>query len=233
MAVVIKNTPYTEDVFEMKVSWEGETPLPGQFFMVRAWDLDPLLSRPISVFDYKKGTVTFLYQVVGKGTRILSELKFGDDIEIQGPYGHGFPVEDEDISVIGGGIGIPPLYYLIKEHKKQFPDRKRVAYLGYREETFAQKYFQDIADKVVINVGGLITDDLVGNPEGSAMVCGPEPMMEAVYRLQNENFRNIYVSIEKRMACGVGACLGCTCETHSGQKRACKDGPVFNGKELY
>ncbi|HEY5555766.1 dihydroorotate dehydrogenase electron transfer subunit [Acetobacterium sp.] len=231
MAIIQSNDCLIPLIYKMSVNFTGEV-LPGQFFMLRAWDKDPLLSRPISVHDYKAGKLTFLYQVVGKGTGILSRLKSGDAVEIQGPYGNGFPEVSRDLCVVGGGIGIAPLYYLVKKYKEKNPLGNCRVYLGFRENSYGVEAFKSIANEVIIDIGGIITHHVKVKPNEVVMTCGPEMLMASVAKavpLENQ----VYVSMETHMACGIGACLGCTCETKSGNRKVCKDGPVFLREEVF
>ncbi|KNZ42127.1 dihydroorotate dehydrogenase electron transfer subunit [Acetobacterium bakii] len=231
MAIIQSNECISPDIYKMSVTFSG-TVLPGQFFMLRAWDKDPLLSRPISVHDYVPGKVTFLYQVVGKGTKILAKLKTGDNVEIQGPYGNGFPEITGDLCVVGGGIGVAPLYYLVKHYKEKKPNGNCRVYLGFRENAYCVEAYEAIADEVILDIGGIITNQLRVQPDEVVMTCGPEIMMASVAKtVPLENV--VYVSMEAHMACGIGACLGCTCETKSGNKKVCKDGPVFLREEVF
>ncbi|WKY42870.1 dihydroorotate dehydrogenase electron transfer subunit [Eubacteriaceae bacterium ES2] len=226
MALILENQELQPGIMKMTLAYQEKSVLPGQFFMLRAWDKDPLLSRPISVYDYQPGKLSFLYQVVGKGTTILQGLMSGDTVEIQGPYGNGFPQIDTDLVIIGGGIGVAPLYFLARDFKANNPNRKCRAYLGFRDKPYGVDDFKTICDDVVINIGGIITDDVkTGNFE-TVMTCGPEIMMKTVSKIIPES-TIVYVSLEAHMACGIGACLGCTCQTKNGNKKVCKDGPVF------
>lgn len=231
MAIIQSNDCLIPLIYKMSVDFTGAV-LPGQFFMLRAWDKDPLLSRPISVHDYEAGQLTFLYQVVGKGTEILSQLKSGDNVEIQGPYGNGFPEINGDLCVVGGGIGVAPLHYLVKKYKENNPWGTCRVYLGFRENSYGVEAYESMADEVILDIGGIITNKLKVNPNEVVMTCGPEMLMAAVAKmvpLENK----VYVSMEAHMACGIGACLGCTCETKSGNKKVCKDGPVFLREEVF
>lgn len=231
MAIIQSNECLIPLIYKMSVDFTGEVS-PGQFFMLRAWDKDPLLSRPISVHDYEAGQLTFLYQVVGKGTGILSRLKSGDTVEIQGPYGNGFPEINGDLCVVGGGIGVAPLHYLVKKYKEKNPQGNCRVYLGFRENSYGVEAYESMADEVILDIGGIITNQLVVKPDEVVMTCGPEMLMAAVAKmvpLENK----VYVSMEAHMACGIGACLGCTCETRSGNKKVCKDGPVFLREEVF
>jgi len=231
VAIIQSNDCLIPLIYKMTVDFTGEV-LPGQFFMLRAWDKDPLLSRPVSVHDYEDGRLTFLYQVVGKGTKILSRLKPGDNLEIQGPYGNGFPAINGNLCVVGGGIGIAPLYYLVKQYKENNPLGICRVYLGFRENSYGVEAFKSIANQVIIDIGGIITHQLKVKPDEVIMTCGPEMLMAAVAeKVPLEN--KVYVSMEAHMACGIGACLGCTYETKSGNKKVCKDGPVFLREEVF
>ncbi|MGL4606917.1 MAG: dihydroorotate dehydrogenase electron transfer subunit [Eubacteriaceae bacterium] len=231
MAIVLKNEMISPGIYEMDLEYSGEVK-PGQFFMVRAWDKDPLLSRPISVHNYELGRLTFLYQVVGKGTEILKHLTVGETVTIQGPYGNGFPEIKEDLCVIGGGIGVAPLYYLVKKYKEENPLGKCRVYLGFRDAAYCVKKYEKIADEVILDIGGIITKEVTVHPDEVVMTCGPEVMMKSVASLVGKG-QVVYVSLESHMACGIGACLGCTCETEHGNKKVCKDGPVFLREEVF
>lgn len=212
MALVLSNDSIAQGVFFMRLQLEaGEyEPLPGQFYMVRAWDMQPLLSRPLSVFNYEEEsrTLSFLYQIVGKGTELLARVGNFSRLRLDGPNGNGFPLPDADLCLVGGGIGIAPLYYLCRAMRERYPNRKIRALLGFSAEPFALNFFRDVCDTLVVDVGGFVTDRLEVAPGEVVMTCGPSPMMRAVnMRVPAEN--DVYVSLEARMACGLGACLGC------------------------
>lgn len=232
MAKVIKNQRISNDIYLLTVEGTYDVEM-GQFFMLRAWENDPLLSRPISIFDCNQNEIKFLYQVVGKGTKILSQLRENDSIELQGPYGNGFPFVDKEICLIGGGIGIAPLYLAAKQLKDKNKNIKITAYLGYREEAIMLEEFSKIVDEMNFKIGGKVTDDIDFKKHHTIFVCGPMSMMEEVYKKTKGQESLVYISMEKRMACGVGACLGCTCKTKKGNKRSCKDGPVFRGEDIF
>lgn len=225
MALIIENKPVATGIYKMRLAYEGTVGV-GQFFMLRAWDKDPLLSRPISVHNYEDGELTFLYQVVGKGTQILSKIEVGDDVTLQGPYGNGFPDVDTDLVVVGGGIGIAPLYYTCRAFKAAHPDKNLRVYLGFRDEAYCVDSFEDVADEVIVDIGGIITNRVETKPDETFFTCGPEIMMKSLCSVVPEG-NPVYVSLEAHMACGIGACLGCTCKTSEGNKKVCKDGPVF------
>ena len=207
----------------------------GQFFMLRVpGALDPLLGRPISIcaIDAGSGETAFVYQAIGRGTAQFAAMLPGQTIEAQGPYGNGFTLADGHAVVLGGGIGTAPMLQLVKELRASDPDRRIDVFLGFREEAYLVSDFERFSDSVTVNVGGIVTDAVDFSQNATYYACGPSPMLRAAARLADEANANLFVSLEKHMACGVGACLGCTCQTKSGRKRVCKDGPVFDYREV-
>ena len=224
---------------------------PGQFLNIKPGDTnDPLLRRPISIFDVAagRGRITLLYRVVGKGTGLLTGVKVNDYVDIMGPLGRGFTLPDqpENIVLVGGGVGIAPLLYLgrvLRERQCQVTVMCGAATAG---QLVAADRFQHLGISWVSatmdgsdGFKGLVTDLLNSDwvPVGidRAYTCGPEPMMEVV--AQWAQMHNIWgeVSLEEHMACGVGACLGCARKLKSdyeGYVKVCKDGPVFNINEV-
>lgn len=231
---VYSNIEVALGIFEMKIKGDFKGK-PGQFYMLRAWDIEPFLSRPISICDVSEDVITFLYEVKGKGTDIFSKLEKGDSIYLLGPLGNGFEIEEEGkIAIVAGGIGIAPMVYLAKSLKCKID-----IYAGYRGEPYILDKFEDHVEKIYISTEngaaghkGYITE--LFNPEKYSLVisCGPTIMMEKVVGMCKNKHVPIYISMERRMACGFGACLGCTIETIFGMKRVCKDGPVFLGEEV-
>jgi len=235
LAVILENIPVGAGWKKVRLAWDGEKLRPGQFMMLKIPGMDPLLGRPISIFDWneEEKTVDFLYQVVGRGTQIIADMAPGREIDLQGPYGNGFPLVDGDVTLIGGGVGIAPLYRLAKCLKEADPARHVRVHLGFRETALMKEAYESVADEVLINIGGFVTDDVDYTEDRILYTCGPTPMMEVAARKAREQGRTIYVSLENRMACGVGACLACSCKTIKGNKRVCKDGPVFEGQEVF
>ncbi|MGF0146578.1 dihydroorotate dehydrogenase electron transfer subunit [Lachnospiraceae bacterium SGI.054] len=234
MAEILQNERVNEDFYFMKVKEKNQAAM-GQFYMLRAWNEYPVLSRPISVFDADPETVSFLYKVVGKGTEIFAELKAGDEITLDGPHGNGFPEVKGKVALVGGGVGIAPLYLTAKTLKKLDPDTTVDIYLGFSGEPILTDRYEQVADKVTVNVGGFVTDDIDPCQYDYIMTCGPEIMMKVLYKKCKDMkaAAPVYVSMENRMACGIGACLVCTCKTSNGNRRACKDGPVMLGNEVF
>lgn len=220
--------------------------VPGQFINIFSNDGSKLLPRPISICEINKdyGTIKVVYRVVGAGTKEFSQLIIGDDVEVMGPLGNGFPLEEGKAIVVGGGIGVPPMYELAK----QLPGDV-IAVMGYRDDDlFLTEDFTDVASDLIIatddgSVGthGTVVDAMKENELDADVIyaCGPKPMLRAVAEYAAEHDIKCYVSMEERMACGVGACLGCVCQStekddhsHVNNKRVCKDGPVFLSTEV-
>jgi len=233
---VYENVEISKGIFKLTVKGKFDVK-PGQFYLLRAWDKEPLLSRPISVSQADDEKITFVYQVVGKGTEILKSLKENDEIKLTGPLGNGFPVDGEKgrVAIVAGGIGTAPMVQLLKG----LNDCEIDFYCGFRDEVFLLDEIEPYVKNMFVatesgRVGskGYVTD--MFNPEGYSTVfcCGPEIMMEKVVKVCNSSEVPVWVSMEKHMACGVGACLVCTCKTKKGRERSCKDGPVFLGKDL-
>lgn len=230
---VIENIKLSEDFYLLKVRC-SDRPEPGQFYMVRAWDLDPLLSRPLSVFDGDGKTLSFLYKPVGRGTERLTQLRSGDNLEILGPLGHGFPLVQGPSAIVGGGLGIAPLYYLAKRLKEENLGPVDV-YLGFSATPVLGETFNRVSDRLRVQSGGYITDLVDTQTYANIFSCGPEIMMKVLcQKVEDEESRaQVYLSLEERMACGFGVCLACSLETRSGRQRVCKDGPVFKGEEVF
>lgn len=243
---VLENTRLAPDIYLLTANWPERKRLPkaGQFFMLRCWSADeaPLLSRPISVhsYDARTATVQFLYEVRGKGTSHLARLAVGNTLSLTGPSGNGFDVAAASgrVAVVGGGIGTAPLLQLTKELAAAGlrPD----VFCGFRDEPYGLDRFVPFTSHIFLATDsgkqgfhGFVTQLL--KPEGYDTVycCGPEPMMRAVAALCAETGTRCIVSLETKMACGVGACLGCTCHTSTGGKCVCKEGPVFDATEVF
>lgn len=236
LAKILYNKEISPGIFEMKVKGNFHT-LPGQFFMIRGWQNEPILSRPISIHCADSKAITFLYASIGKGTKILSKLNFQDSIGLLGPLGNGFNINKikGKIAIITGGIGIAPMLYVAKSLNCLKID----LYSGFKKEVFKIDEFKDYVQNKYISteagdVGykGYITDLLDPSNYDMILCCGPELMMKVVIEKCKKTNIPIYVSMENKMACGIGACLGCTCKTKIGNMRTCKDGPVFSGYDL-
>jgi len=234
---ISSNTEIAKDIFELKVQIESNDSLgdPGQFYMLRSWDLDPLLSRPFSICNVEESVLTFLYKVVGRGTNYLSKLKPKDKLKVLGPLGNGFNLSvSGKVALISGGIGIAPMIYLAKKLNTGID-----FYAGFTNEVYYMDYVQKYVDKIYITTEdgstgqkGFITDIFKPEKYDVAFTCGPSPMMKKVVE-KCENKAPVFVSMESVMACGMGACLGCSIKTKFGMKRVCKEGPVFKGEEVF
>ncbi|KGO12404.1 dihydroorotate dehydrogenase electron transfer subunit [Clostridium botulinum] len=233
---VIENKNISTCIFKMTLggAFKGK---PGQFYMIRAWQDEPILWRPISIHDINDNSIEFLYKLEGRGTKILSKIKSEEEVEIMGPLGNGFDLENikGKIAIVTGGIGIAPMNYLIKSMKNINMD----IYAGFRDEVYCIENFNNLVDKVVVvtedgssGEKGYVTDYFHPEDYDLVLCCGPEIMMNKVILMCREKKIPLYVSMEKRMACGIGACLVCTCKTKFGNKRTCKDGPVFRGEDI-
>ena len=230
MAKIIENIDVCKDYFILRTDLDVKV-YPGQFFMLRAWEAYPTLSRPISVYDVTEG-VDFLIEKRGEGTKILENLKKGDEIKLFGPFGNAFYANVDEVALVGGGVGVAPFHYLIKEIQKLKPNSKITLYIGEREELELENAFKDINCDIKIKKGGFITDIIDFEKHDLIYTCGPEIMMKKVVELAKDHDVTTYVSLEKRMGCGVGACLSCSCETKRGRRRSCKEGPIFKGSDL-
>lgn len=223
----------------------------GQFVSVYSNDASKLLPRPISLcgIDRKAGTLRLVYRVTGEhtGTEEFSRLQAGDTMKIMGPLGNGFTVEKgRKTFLIGGGIGVPPMLQLAKEMKDAGENFQIV--MGYRDAgTFLLDEFKEQGESFVatedgsVGTKGNVLDAIRENhlDADAIYACGPTPMLRALKAYAEEQNMTCYVSMEERMACGIGACLACVCnstekDAHSNvkNKRICKEGPVFNAKEV-
>ncbi|GHS96068.1 dihydroorotate dehydrogenase [Synergistales bacterium] len=232
MSKILSNHRMNEDFYLMRAEHQNDA-RPGQFYMLRAWGREPVLSRPISVFDADGDTVSFLYKVVGRGSAIFASLSADDEITLQGPLGNGFPNVTGKVAMVGGGVGIAPFYLAGKRLKASGVQVS--IYLGFSGEPVLVSEYERAAGELVVKVGGFITDSVEPSDYDSIFACGPEVMMRSLYKKCKERGAadNLFVSMENRMACGVGACLVCSCKTADGNKKVCKDGPVFKGEAVF
>lgn len=233
---VISNEKIVDGIYKMVVEDNNEV-RPGQFYMLKLTG-QTLLPRPISVCEKNEGTITFLYAVVGIGTREYVNLQKGDYINLTGPLGNGFNVYENlgRVALVSGGIGTAPMLEVAKKIKKNNNSSKLDLYAGFRDDIYLIDEIKKYVDEAYVstNTGkhgdkGFVTDILNVEEYDTVLCCGPEIMMKKVIDICKEKNVRVYVSMEKHMACGVGACLVCTCKTKDGNKRTCKDGPVFDG----
>ncbi|OWA37388.1 dihydroorotate dehydrogenase electron transfer subunit [Saccharibacillus sp. O16] len=227
MATIISNRRVAEGIYVIHAAGRFEAKA-GQFFMVRGWESYPLLSRPLSVYDQNEHGVKFLYKVAGEGTERLSRMRAGEELTLLGPLGNGFPAAEGRTALVGGGIGIAPLFYTAR-HLEQAD-----LYLGYSVEVYEEQEFRSIGHPVTINCGGRVLDGIDFDEYDTIFVCGPEPMLRAAQLKSNlsSGRAHVYLSLENRMACGIGACLVCSVGCEQGRKKACSEGPVFRAEEV-
>lgn len=231
-----QNKSLTKNVYEMKLEGDvSDITRPGQFVNIK---LDGLyLRRPVSVCDKTDGGLTLIYKVVGKGTEKMANLPAETELSVLSGLGNGYDIStagDRPL-LLGGGVGIPPLYLLAKELIKD--GKKPYVVLGFNsaDEVFYEKEFEKLGCDVKVTtvdgtygIKGFVTDAL---PDDYTYyyACGPLPMLKAVYKTCKKDGQ---LSFEERMGCGFGACMGCSCKTITGYKRICRDGPVLYNEEI-
>ncbi len=245
-AVIVSQRCIGTDIYDMVLSFPkgAKEAKPGQFIAMYCEDGTKLLPRPISIcgIDAEKGTLRVVYRIAGEGTRLFSEMKEGDSLEVLGPLGNGFTMKEEKAVIVGGGIGIPPMLELAKRLSCE-----KTVVLGYRDELFLKEEFDSCAAVVVATedggygTKGTVIDAIKEAKVDGAVIyaCGPMPMLKALAEYAEAHGMEAQISLEERMACGIGACLGCICKTKKkdhhtnvNNQRICKDGPVFDAKEV-
>lgn len=248
-AVVTEQREIAQDIYSLWLHAEeiAKEARPGQFVSVYCQDESRILPRPISIceIDKESGRIRLVYRVAGEGTKEFSEYDSGDTLEIVGPLGNGFPLDRgyEKVFLIGGGIGVPPMVELAE----QLPGKK-IVISGYRGgELFLKEELSRNAELYVATEDGSagtkgnVIDAIRENhlTADAIFACGPMPMLKALKAYAQEQGIDCYLSLEERMACGIGACLACVCKsmdidehTNVKNKRVCKDGPVFAAEEI-
>jgi dihydroorotate dehydrogenase electron transfer subunit len=211
-------------------------PVPGQFINIKIENF--FLRRPFSICNFKEDTISIIYKIVGKGTKSLSKMKPNKSLNVLYPLGNGFDLNDVEkrgkIILVGGGVGIPPLYFLAKELKKLKINFEVVLGFTTYEESFFVKEFLDISKLHVASIDGkigkkgLVTDILKEISHDYYFTCGPLAMLKAVHKIGKEG----QLSLEERMGCGFGACMGCSLRTSTKVKRVCAEGPIFKSSEV-
>lgn len=265
-AKVLSQKMIAPDIYDLWLETDlAESAGCGQFIGVYPKNGAMLLPRPISICQVKRAAgqpagwedaqnghvsaLRLVYRIAGKGTAEFSSLKAGDEVEVLGVLGNGFPVEDaagKKVVLMGGGIGIPPMLQLAKELKEA--GNEPVVIVGYRDDKLFLKEDLEQYGKVLVATedgsvgtkGNVLTAMKEQNVEADIiMACGPMPMLRAIKACAEEKGIVAYISLEERMACGVGACLGCVCKTtkkdhhsHVNNARICTDGPVFDAREV-
>jgi len=245
---ILSNKQISADFFEMSLKWDvaAGVPAPGQFLTVRVSpDSVPLLRRPFAFagFDAQSQTVFIIYQKRGRGTEILSAKQSGGKIDVMGPLGVPFPVDDGQGNSIAaaGGIGLGPILFLAACLKQRGISTEFV--FGCRSKSLIPNtdHFQDAAARICTDdgtagFGGNVIQYIESNlkPDAHTVIygCGPVPMLKGLCGLAQSRGARVWVSLESVMACGAGACMGCAASSKSGYLRVCKEGPVFNGKDI-
>ena len=245
-AVVVSQEQLASDVYSLILQSQGmaQEAKAGQFVSIYSNYGSRLLPRPISICEVDKeaDTLRLVYRVVGAGTDEFSKLQAGDTVDVIGTLGNGFPLLDKKAFLIGGGIGIPPMLQLAKELQCE----KQIV-VGYRDELFLVEDLEKHGKVYIASEDGKhgtkgnVIDAIRENGLDAEVIyaCGPMPMLKALKQYAKENNIECYVSLEERMACGIGACLACVCNstevdhhTYVKNKRICKDGPVFLAEEV-
>ncbi len=251
-AMILSQERIAQDIYSMWIRTEAaRTAVPGQFISMYTNDGSKLLPRPISICEINKAdeSLRVVYRVTGEntGTKLFSQMKAGDTVPVIGPLGNGFPhekAEGKKAFLIGGGIGVPPILELAKQMKCE----KKQIIVGYRDsETFLKDEFAQNGEVYIstedgsVGTKGNVMDAIRENALEADIIyaCGPTPMLRAIKAYAKENDIECYISLEERMACGIGACLACVCKskekdhhTNVNNKRICKDGPVFLSTEV-
>ena len=233
---IVSNEALTDNVYKMILAGDtSDITNCGQFVNIQ---LDGMyLRRPISVCDYDEQTLTIVYKVVGKGTEAMAAMTAGTKLDILTGLGNGYDLTlagDRPV-LLGGGVGVPPMYNLAKKLRAMGKEVKVILGFNVKSEIFYEEEFKALGCDVTVTtvdgsygVKGFVTDALPADYT-YFYTCGPEPMLKAVYRASKTSGQ---MSFEERMGCGFGACMGCSCKTITGYKRICKEGPVMKKEEI-
>ncbi len=234
---ILSNEALTDSVYRMVLS--GDTSAitaPGQFVNIQLEG--KFLRRPISFCDYDENTLTIVYKVVGSGTEQMSAMAPGQVLDILTGLGNGYdlaPSGDAPL-LLGGGVGVPPMYHLAKKLLAQGKNVTVILGFNTKAEIFFEEEFRTLGANTVVatadgsyGIHGFVTTAMEGLSYSYFYTCGPEPMLKAVYKASCTSGQ---MSFEKRMGCGFGACMGCSCKTITGYKRICKEGPVMKKEEI-
>lgn len=241
--LLCKPEPVAKDHFLLTVQMKNASFIPGQFVNIKAAEgTDPLLRRPFSIFDADGDIIKIVIRVIGKGTALICDMMPGE-INVIGPSGNGFTLgKHKNVLLIGGGVGNAPLYYLMKELKNNGCRSTYIYCARSRDFIFEKNKYSSLADEFVITtddgsegIKGFATDvmseKISMKDYDRIYCCGPDLMMEKVVKLAFSEIP-VEISVENYFGCGVGLCVGCTVDTSDGYKRACVDGPVFDGRTI-
>ena len=230
------NKPLNAQIMEMTLLGDNQGVKAGQFINIK---IDGFyLRRPISVCEIISGGLKIIYKIVGKGTEVLSRMKTGEKLDVLIGLGNGYDLTlcgDKPL-LIGGGVGVPPMYELCKQLIAQGKQVTVILGFNAKSEVFYEKEFENLGAKVIVTtadgsygIKGFVTDAMKGLDYSYFYTCGPEPMLKAVHKQSTTGGE---MSFEERMGCGFGACMGCSCKTLTGNKRICKEGPVLKKGEI-
>ena len=230
------NKPLNAQIMEMTLLGDNQGVKAGQFINIK---IDGFyLRRPISVCEIVSGGLKIIYKIVGKGTEVLSRMKTGEKLDVLIGLGNGYDLTlcgDKPL-LIGGGVGVPPMYELCKQLIAQGKQVTVILGFNAKSEVFYEKEFENLGAKVIVTtadgsygIKGFVTDAMKGLDYSYFYTCGPEPMLKAVHKQSTTGGE---MSFEERMGCGFGACMGCSCKTLTGNKRICKEGPVLKKGEI-
>jgi len=235
--IITLNQPIAKDVYKMRLLGDtSHITKAGQFVNIK---LDGFyLRRPISVCDIDRDALTIIYKVVGQGTDMMAKMNVRDTLDVLTGLGNGYDLSmsgDKPL-LLGGGVGVPPLYYLAKKLVEEGKEVTAVLGFNTADEVFCEQDFKDLGVKTIVTtvdgsygVKGFVTDAIKDMDYTYFYTCGPEPMLKAVYKATSTSGQ---FSFEKRMGCGFGACMGCSCKTITGNKRICKEGPVLVKEDI-
>ena len=234
-AKILSNTEMVKDIWKMEIKTQlVKEARPGQFIEIQVPPF--FLRRPISIHEIKEDSLVIIYKVLGEGTLKMTGMK--DSIDIFGPMGNGFPLEDQDVVLVGGGVGVPPLYETAKRYLENGHKVQVVLGFNTKDQIFLEEEFQALGCEVFIatmdgsyGTKGTAIDaiEAQGIQDPFVLACGPLPMLKAL----QTRYTKGYLSLEARMACGIGACMGCVVKDKEGHSlRVCKDGPVFSMQEV-
>ena len=232
---IVSNERIAEKIYKMALRGDTEGICPGQFVEIAVPGC--YLRRPLSVSDVEGNLLTVIYKTVGEGTARMVQMQEGEELDILTGLGNGYDLTKagKDVLLIGGGVGVPPLIYAAKKLREAGKKVRVVMGFNTQSEVFAEETFVALGCEVAIctmdgsyGTKGVVTD-LLQEPVPFYYACGPIPMLKALTRTIGTNGQ---ISMEERMGCGVGICMGCTIETKDGFKRVCKEGAVFNAEIL-
>jgi NAD(P)H-flavin reductase len=245
----------TGDIFCLDFSWEGPAPKPGQFFMIKPKRSAVFLARPVSValFNRESDTLRFFLSLRGRGTAELAAMQPGEEAELTGPLGNCWedflpkPAKPAKIALVSGGVGIGPLFAFVDLLLLNYQHITTHFYAGFKKgfkSAQNRDFFLAVpymaSDQLILTAEdgrlaekGLVTDAVNPAEYQAVYACGPEPMLKTLAASCALAGIPCYISLERRMACGLGACLGCTVETRRGNKRCCADGPIFPAAEVF